>query len=253
MNPLIVLLMLASIGASTQVFAENLPTDPLNSSQWPAMYRAFLTKHPVVFDDRVRVSLPAEAEDPMQVPVSVRFDAIDRPQQLLVFIDYNPLPKALRYEITDQMAPFLGFSVRVQQSTPIRVAVLDGDNVWRVNGGWVSAAGGGCTLPNSGLARFDEDKLLDIRARQWPRDDGHARLRFRVVHPMDTGLVANRAAYFVETVTIKNAAGEAIAQLHPFEPISENPLFTLETRQFGTLTLEGRDNQGLDFRHQVVQ
>ncbi len=229
--------------------AAELPTDPLNSAQWPAMYRGFLQgTGEVVFDERVKVHLPVEAEDPMKVPVTVQFDGLESPQSLIVLIDFNPIPRALHYEFTAHMRPFLGFSVRLQQSTPIRVAVKDGLGTWRVNGAWVRAAGGGCTLPSAGRSLFDPDTLLDLRARHWPLDGDGARLRFRLVHPMDTGLVGNTPAYFVEQIAIKNAAGDLIAQLSPFEPISENPLFTVEMQQAGGWTLEGRDNHGMNFR-----
>ncbi|WP_341649013.1 hypothetical protein [Thauera humireducens] len=43
--------------------------DPLDSSRWDDMRRVFFGDAPVVFDDRVAVTAPFSAEDPLNVPV----------------------------------------------------------------------------------------------------------------------------------------------------------------------------------------
>ena len=57
----------------------------------------------------------------MQVPVSARVRAGVAVEAMIAFIDFNPIPKVLEFRPL-AAEPYLGFRVRVQQATPIRVA-----------------------------------------------------------------------------------------------------------------------------------
>jgi sulfur-oxidizing protein SoxY len=71
-----------------------------------------------------------------------------------------------------------------------------------------------------------------------------------MIHPMDTGLAGNIPAFYLETSRIKAADGAVLAELDTFEPVSENPIITLEVHgkagQSG-FRFEGRDNSGGEF------
>lgn len=238
-------LLLAGMAA---VQAETAPADPLASPQWSTLYALYFKDQPVVFDTAVEVIAPPEAEDSMHVPVAVRFPALAAVEEVLVFADLNPIPKVLRL-YPKQQGALLAFSIRVQQSTPIRAAARTADGVWHVNGMWVAAAGGGCTLPSATRAVFDLDRVGEVQGRVWTAADGGQRVKFQVTHPMDTGLIAGIPAYYLETVTLSDAAGVELARLETFEPLSENPLFSLEIAgpALAPYTLAGRDNNGLSF------
>ncbi|TCO83393.1 sulfur-oxidizing protein SoxY [Plasticicumulans lactativorans] len=217
--------------------------DPLRSTQWPAMQHALLHDEPVVFDARVEVLLPPGAEDSLQVPVAARWPALADVRRVLAFVDFNPIPRVLEYR-PHRAGPFLGFRVRVQQATPIRVAVQTGDGVWHVGGAWVDAAGGGCTLPPAHRATLADADLGRVEARRWPLHDGGQRLKLRIEHPNDTGLVAGIPAFFVERLSVYDEAGAELAVLDTFEPLAENPVLTLEPAAAGPLVVRGRDNAG---------
>jgi sulfur-oxidizing protein SoxY len=225
--------------------------DPLKSVQWDTMKRLFLANHPVTFDGRVRVVAPESAEDSLEVPVFVDASALDEVTEIVVFADLNPSPGILRYS-PGRAAPRIGFRFKVQQATPIRAAALTADGVWHVGQTWLEAAGGGCTLPSLGSGAPEwESRLGEVSGRLWARDEG-TRLRFSVIHPMDTGLAPGIPQFHIETVDIHDDQGTALARLETFEPISENPVFSLDLDRVAAVRLSGRDNNGNRFDARVT-
>lgn len=229
--------------------AESGP-DPLASARWPDMKKAFLADAPVRFDERVRVLAPADAENPLQVPVSVDATGLAEVRQVMILADFNPIPLALKF-YPQGAAAFLGFRLKLQQSSPVRAAVLTADGVWHLGGTWVNTVGGGCTAPAAGSASPDwQQQLNQVNARVWSDGPLAGRLRLKVMHPMDTGLVAGIPAFHLEQVEVEDGAGRLLMRIEPFEPVSENPVFTLQqlAGQPGQkLLARGRDNNGNQF------
>ena len=249
-KPLIFAALFTALSAVAGV-ARSLPDDPLGSVQWETMHKLFLAEHPVEFDSRVKVLAPQAAEDSLAVPVWVDASEIPGVRRLLVFADFNPIPKILELE-PQAAAPRVGFRFKIQQASPVRAAALDGDGVWRVGGVWVDAAGGGCTLPSVGSgSEAWSSRLGEVHARLWPGEE--RRLRFSVVHPMDTGLAAGIPAFYLETIRLHDAADTPLAVLQVFEPVSENPVFSLDLGGSGAVKLNGRDNNGNRFWAEVGQ
>ena len=223
--------------------AASAATDPLDSPLWPGMQTRFFEGEKVVFDARVRIMMPPSAEDPLMVPVEVRIDGLDDVEQVMLFADLNPIPKILEY-FPRKAALALSFRLKVEQSTPVRAAARTADGVWHVGGTWVSAAGGGCTMPSvaSGNPAWQE-RLGEVSARQWSRADGLSRLRMRIIHPMDTGLAAGIPVFHVDTLKISDADGAELARLVLYEPVSENPVLSLDLAARGALDIECRDTK----------
>ena len=101
--------------------------DPLDSARWEDMRRQLFADAPVAFDARIKVSAPSMAENPLNVPITVDATALARDvpgsvREILVFADFNPIVQILRF-YPGQATPFLGFRVKLQQSTPLRAAV----------------------------------------------------------------------------------------------------------------------------------
>ena len=230
------------LGLSATGQAAPAPADPLNSVQWPVMYQLFMHDAPVVFDARVQLQLPSAAEDSLLVPVALRYSGIESVQRVLVLIDFNPIPQVLELK-PHELEGYLAFRVRVQQSTPIRAAVLDGQGTWHVGGAWVEAAGGACTLPPNLASRVADEQIGHLSGRVWSHDGLH-RLKLQVQHPNDTGLIANIPPFYLEQLTIQDQQGHTIAELHTYQPLSESPMLSLETRRPGPYSISGRDNSG---------
>lgn len=227
--------------------------DPLASARWADMRGAFLGDAPVLFDPRVKVVAPSVAEDPMQVPVTVDASALAGIEEVVVFADFNPIVEVLRF-YPEGARPSLGFRVKLQQSTPVRAAVRTGDGVWHVGGTWVNTVGGGCTAPAAGRASPAwQSHLNEVSGRQWSAGPNAGRLRMRIVHPMDTGLVAGIPAFHLEEIRFAEVDGRPLMRVRLFEPVAENPVFTLQ-RESGAGPVEavGRDNNGNAFRARIA-
>ncbi|HRP25077.1 quinoprotein dehydrogenase-associated SoxYZ-like carrier [Thauera sp.] len=226
---------------------ETVARDPLDSPRWGDMLKTFFEGQEVVFDPRIKVSGPVVAEDSLNVPITVDASALPGVEELIVFADFNPILKALRFEPGAAQAR-LGFRLKLQQSSPVRVAARTADGVWRVGGAWVTATGGGCTLPSVGSGSPEwQDRLNEVSGRLWARIDGGERLRMRIIHPMDTGLAAGIPAFHIEDIVISDEDGRVLSRIQPLEPVAENPSFTLDLAGAalgGRLHVSGRDNNG---------
>lgn len=217
--------------------------DPLNSPQWEAMHTRFLNGEPYTFDNKVKVDAPADAEDSLNVPIAFHATGLEGIQEIRVIADLNPLPQVLTFR-PKTIAPSLAFRMKLQQGTPVRVAAKTADGLWHVGNTYVNTAGGGCTLPSVGTSTGDWTKTLGkVSANLWQHPDNN-RLRIRVMHPMDTGLANGIPTFHIETLTVNDAQGNTLAELDLFEPISENPMLSLDVGKNTTFKLEGRDNNG---------
>lgn len=232
-----VLLLLSALDAGAAA-------DPLRSPSWDAMVQRHLDGGPVEFDERVQVQMPPDAEDPLSVPVKVIIRDLANVEEVRLIADLNPLPLILSYQ-PRRADPGLSFRFKVEQSTPVRAAARTADGVWHVGGQWLSAAGGGCTAPSygtgSGLWR---DQLNHVNGALFARGKDRSRLRFRVMHPMDTGLASGIPVFHIEQLHFLDDAGEELAVLRTYEPISENPVLSLDLHTDAGVRIRGRDIQG---------
>lgn len=246
---LVLTLLLVSLSGGS-VLARELPQDPLNSIMWQSMADRFMPGGDVVFDDRVKVMAPLAAENQFHVPVTVDASQLDDVQKIIVVADLNPIPLVMEMR-PRQALSYVGFRLKLQQTSPIHVGVLTGDGVWRVGYAVVDAAGGGCSAPaaahgtSNWMKTLGQTRALAIRA-----DANSARMTLRMRHPMDTGLAEGIPAFYMNELLVTNSEGEPVAEFELFEPVSENPTLTLRP-QVGvdaeTLHVSTRDTEGNEF------
>lgn len=229
--------------------------DPLDSPYWPELSERLFGKSPYVFDNAVKVQVPDIIENQAQVPVIADARALGDVKKLIVFADRNPIQLAIALE-PELAAPFVGLRMKIEQSTPLRAAALTADGTWHVGGISLDAAGGGCTAP--AMARGDANwstTVGDFQGRIWAEADGYSRVRFRVRHPMDTGLARdNTPAFFIESVDLKTSSGTVLARVQPFEPVAEDPTLTLLVKigpADSAVDIDSRDNNGGIYRTSV--
>lgn len=240
-----------SHAASQGEFSKEVLTggDPLGSMQWPDLKNEFFGVGATVeFDKRIKVNVPDFAEDAMNVPVGFDASALGKVKKIVVLVDRNPIRKVLEY-VPVNAKPVLSFRFKLEQGSPIRVAALTQDDVWHVGYAFIEAAGGGCTVPGATRADGSWPQTLNrVAGKMFDANSlrNSSRVRLQVSHPMDTGLVAGVPAFYIEEMTLSDASGDTLAHLYPFEPISENPLFSFdfESPPKAPLTLTGRDNNG---------
>ncbi|EHR73615.1 putative secreted protein [Burkholderiales bacterium JOSHI_001] len=248
------LLALAALTATLAVPAraqDAFDGDPFKSFLWAELKKEFLGPGArVQFDERVKVQGPAFAEDPMNVPITVSATGLAGVERVMVLVDRNPIRKVLElYPAAAQ--PTLGFRFKLEQASPVRALALTKDGVWHVGGTWVDSSGGGCTV--SGGSRKDGSwttTLGQVNARLFSsapgQGDAATRLRLRVMHPMDTGLVNGIPAFYISKLSVRDAADRELARLATFEPVSENPVFSFDFAPAprGPLRVVGVDNNG---------
>ena len=232
---------------------ESSSVDPLNSPNWSLMHQRFLKNGPVIFDDRVEILAPNSAEDSLNVPISFKAGKLGKVEEIVVFADLNPIQLVLKF-IPGEIEPNLSFRMKLQQGSPIRVAARTPDNVWHVGSVYVDAAGGGCTQPSVGMASGDWMSTLGhVSARLWEREKGN-RLRVKVMHPMDTGLADGIPRFHIEKLVLKDTDSERVmGGLELYEPVSENPMLSLDVGTKRRFILSGRDNNGNLIDAKIVQ
>jgi len=239
--------------SASSVWAGLPIADPLNSPMWDYMAQQYFADESVAFSDDVSVISAGHAEDSMNVPIMIDASKLDDVQEILVFADLNPITTVLRF-YPNSMQPKIGFRIKVQQGTPVRAAVKTANGHWHVGGTWVNAAGGGCTAPSIGSGNVDwASRLGETSGRFFANAKDEGRMRFRVMHPMDTGLADGIPAFYIEQIKVADASGKEVGVIMPFEPIAENPVFTVNTPGNGPLTLSGRDNNGNTFKAEVAR
>lgn len=246
-----VLLLVAS---SALAYATELPRDPLNSVMWDDMAGRFLPGGSIVFDSRVKVLAPASAEDQFFVPVTVDATALNGVEEIVVMADLNPIPHVLTYRPTSA-APFIGLRLKVEQSTPIRAAARTSDGVWHVGGMIIDAAGGGCSAPAQAYANANWTATLgQTRAMARREDTDTARITVRLRHPMDTGLADGIPEFFLSRLNITGDSGRPVGTIESYEPVSENPTFTIKAKVAHNdtqLSFAGNDSEGNTYRFAV--
>lgn len=237
--------LLVALGLGAVVVAAASASDPLNSTRWPDLQRAYIGTAPVSFDSRIEVLAPKVAEDSMNVPVTVKLKNLPDVKRVLVVADFNPIVKVLDYQPL-LAQPGLSFRIKLQQASPVRALVQTGDGKWYAGGVWVDAAGGGCTAPSTGRSAPDWASTLNqVQARVF-HDGQNQRVRLRIMHPMDTGLAAGIPAFYIEQLAVEDAGGETLLRMETFEPLSENPVFSFDLPDTGKAALRvvGHDNNG---------
>lgn len=231
------------------------PDDPLHSPMWGAHARTIFEGDPVRFDPRIKVTFPAIAENQRSFPVALDARGVKGVKRMVIFADLNPIPIAVDYRPV-AAEPYVATRIKLDQRTPIRGAVQLADGQWLVGGGWIDAAGGGCSAPPLSRVRGDwAEHLGEIRGEAWPTGEaGVSRLRILVRHPMDTGYVENIPAYNIERIAVKSASGEALGELDMWASVSEDPAITLmpHARPGEALTFDARDSNGRDYVAKVV-
>ena len=222
--------------------------DPLQSALWPEL-AAELLSGDVVFDKSLRVMMPDTVENAHEVPVMVKFSTdLGQVTEFVVIAENNPIQVAARM-FPRRPIEAIGLNIRLEQTTPVRVAARDEAGVWHVDSMMVNVLSpGGCSTPSTG------DQLAELGAVAMKEFDrvGGSRLKIKINHPMDTGFAATEAgepipAYYIEWLTIEDEAGP-IMDLDTWAAMSADPVVIMDMpgrRQ--NVRVSARDTKGLEF------
>jgi sulfur-oxidizing protein SoxY len=223
--------------------------DPVTSVMWDYYHQRLLGGEAFVFDERVKLSAPPFAEDSRQVPIQVDASAFDgQVLRMLAWAELNPIAQIFDFAPGEQVLPRLAIRIRVEQATPLRVAVLTRDGLWHIGSTQVEAAGGGCTAPSVVRAQAGwEEHLGEVLGKRYVLADAN-RLRIHVAHPMDNGLVGGIPEFFLNQAQLRDRQGNTLANLELFPAVSENPTISLDIKGSVETELWLRDNNGNEFK-----
>lgn len=244
-SPLVGALLLALMPAAAQA---KLPVDPLGSPMWQRLGQTLFGDDTVRFDDRVRVSFPTIAEDQHSFPVTVDARGIAHVKRIVLFADLNPIPLAVDYTPEAAQA-FLATRIKLDQRTPVRGAVQLDDGSWLVGGGWIDAAGGGCSAPPASRVKGDwAEHLGEVRGAAL-REGGDTRVRLAFRHPMDTGFVANIPTYNLDEVALTGAGGKHYGTMRIEASVAEDPTITViaDAAPGEAILLRASDTNGIRY------
>lgn len=240
-------LLMAAPGAGAVV------VDPLATPAWDDVQDEFFGADPLVFDDTVALSMPAEVENGFDVPLAVHLSpALGQVRELIVIAENNPIRHVARV-IPHRLLKSVGLKIRLETSSAVRAAALTDDGIWHVASTWVSVlTPGGCSAPPPLDAAALSSRVGEIAVRTFDREDGASRLKFRIIHPMDTGFAMTPAgdtipAWFVETIEVTDEHG-VVLELITRAAMAPDPIFTVDLPDLRpSLRIDARDSEGLRF------
>lgn len=225
--------------------------DPMQSDLWADMQTEFLGEKPIKYDYQVRLLVPRTVEDAFSVPVVVELSERVQPvEEVVVIAENNPIQTAARI-FPRRTIRSVGMNIRLEQSTPVRVAALDADGIWHVASVRVEVMNpGGCTA--AGGAGNADNPLGTIAMKRFRRPDSVTRLKVGITHPMDTGLAPDTdgeiiPAYYLDTVTVADETGP-IADLVTSAALASDPNFYFDLPDsLQSVRISASDTKGLLF------
>ena len=245
--------ILAGIALLAPLSALAAADDPLATPAWEDVRDEFFGAEPLVFDETVELSMPTDVENGFDVPLAIRLSpALGEVREVLVIAENNPIRHVARL-IPHRPLQAVGLKIRLETSSAVRAAALTGDGVWHVGSTWVNVlTPGGCSSPTPLDGDSPSSRIGEIAVRTFDREDGASRLKFRIVHPMDTGFAMTAAgdtipAWFVETIEVSDELG-TVLELITRAAMAPDPIFTVDLPELrDDLRIDARDSEGLAF------
>ena len=242
-------ILLAGLSAFSATAGAALPKDQLGSPMFGYVGKQVFGENAVVrFDPRVKVDFPTIADNLRSFPVQVDARGIPDVVRIVIFADMNPIQQSIDFTLANA-EPFIATRIKLDQRTPVRGAVQLTDGSWLVSGGWIDAAGGGCSAPPVSRVKGDwAQHLGESRGRLW-ESAGAARIMLSFRHPMDTGFVDNIPAYYLEQIKVTSSGGTAIGTVHMQASVAEDPVLTLmpKIKPGESVSFDGRDTNGIEY------
>lgn len=240
--------------------------DPEAVEIWQKLRASLFAGRPISPDAGrvIRLDAPARAMDAATVPIAVRAQFAQTPEQHIrrvwLIIDRNPSPIAAIFTYTlDSGRADIETRVRVDEYSHVRAIAETQDGQLTMATRWVKASGG-CSAPTGLDARAALATLGRMRLRADPATAGQGgpqRVQLVISHPNHSGLAMDQAtrqftpAHFVRQVEVSQAGRPVLSADLDFA-LGENPnlwfwYVPLPGREAGELKVQVSDSQGLSF------
>ena len=242
--------------------AESDPYDP-----WPDLAQEIFDNHPINDGAEViSIDMPYRAEDAAIVPVTMRvlLSPADTRQvrKLTLVIDQNPAPMAAKFELgPDARISEISTRVRVNNYTNVHAVAELSDGKLYMAKTYVKASGG-CSAPAAKTAEAGQDKLGQMRYRQFAKAgpgavSGAREVQIMIGHPNNSGLQMDQLtqlytpAFFINELRLWQDNSLVLAMEGGIS-ISENPnlRFSYVSNGAKQFRAEAKDTEGHVFQHQ---
>jgi sulfur-oxidizing protein SoxY len=230
--------------------AETITGDPLQSNSWEDIRAVHLGAGAVVYDTSLEAAMPKTVENAHEVPIMIRFTPdIGVIEEIVIIVEHNPI------QVVARMRPYrpiqsIGLNMRLETSSPVRAAARTADGVWHVASRFVDVlSAGGCSTPPPGAGA---GAMGEIAVKTFDRGRGISRMKFRIAHPMSTGLATGAdgeliPAHYIERIAVADDGGR-IADLTTWAAMSMDPTIIIDMPQARqNVRVNARDSEGLEF------
>ena len=201
----------------------------------------------IIDKEKIRIKVPNFADNSLQVPIFVDASKIKNSKRMVLFADYNPIPLIADMKVSN-ILPVVSTNIKVAAETPLRVLVLDENDIWHVSTALIKSAGGGCDVSSlsTGNDEFAE-RLGTGKIKVFDKKD-RKRIKASIFHPMETGLVFGSSEFFINKIVIKQE-NKTLSTIKTTSVISENPRFIFEAKNKAkNFDMHFFDNDGNEFK-----
>ncbi len=235
----------------------SLSEDSKYGSNFNSLKKEYLGEEKFVNNDNIKIIIQEEVEEAHEVAMVVKFpEELKINNQIAILVDNNPIQLVTKI-FPDREVSSIGLNIRLEQDSLVRAAILSKDNIWNISSKKVIVnSPGGCSLPACDPEKeiCEIKKLGKISLQKYKRTSGDWRLKFKINHPMDTGLVADPQTgktipeYYINNVNFSDKSG-SLAKALTYGALSANPTLVID---FGyaikNVIVEATDTKGLLFQ-----
>ena len=207
-------------------------------------------------NSKIKIIIQNEVEEAHEVSMVVKIPkTLKDTKRIFILVDDNPIQLVTKI-FPKKSLKSVGFNIRMEQDSYVRAAILDKKNIWNISSKKVIVKSpGGCSLPacDSTKQVCEPTSLGKIVMHKYKRSSGDWRLKFKINHPMDTGLVTDPSSgqiipeYHVNWIYFQNDK-EELARAQTYGALSANPTFILDFYDdFLEPTVKATDTKGKAF------
>ena len=207
-------------------------------------------------NSKIKIIIQDEVEEAHEVSMVVKIPKILKDtKKIFILVDNNPIQLVTKI-FPQKPLKSVGFNIRMEQDSFVRAAILDSKNIWNISSKKVIVKSpGGCSLPACDPTKeiCEPSKLGKIVMHKYKRSSGDWRLKFKINHPMDTGLVTDPSSgkiipeYHVNWLYFQNDE-EELAKAQTYGALSANPTFILDFYDdFSKPSVKATDTKGKSF------
>ena len=187
-------------------------------------------------NSNIKIIIQDEVEESHEVSMVVKIpNKLKNTKKIFILVDNNPIQLVTKV-FPEKPIKTVGFNIRMEQDSYVRAAILNDAGTWDISSKKVIVKSpGGCSLPACDPTKqvCEESELGKIVMNKYKRSSGDWRLKFKINHPMDTGLVSDPTsgelvpAYYINWVYFKDSNGP-LAKAQTFGALSANPTLILD-------------------------